>query len=90
MSPARIPTIPRCRRSSWLKAGVRPGVLADESMKEFSCGDVVPGCIAKFRARSQEEILEQVAAHAHADHGLKEVPPELANAVLRHIHDSSR
>lgn len=59
-------------------------------MKEFSCGDVVPGCVAKFRAGSEEEILEQVAAHASAEHGLNEVPPELANAVLRHIHDGSR
>ena len=57
-------------------------------MKEFSCGDVVPGCVAKFRAASDAQILEQVAAHADADHGLKEVPPELANAVLRHIHEA--
>lgn len=56
-------------------------------MKEFSCGDVVPGCVAKFRAGTEEEILQQVAAHARADHGMNEVPPEVASAVLRHIHD---
>jgi predicted small metal-binding protein len=58
-------------------------------MKEFSCGDVVPGCVAKFRAGTEEEILQQVAAHAHADHGMSEVPSEVVSAVRRHIHDAS-
>ncbi len=56
-------------------------------MKEFSCGDVVPGCAAKFRGESEREVLEQVAEHARDDHGMTEVPPEVASAVLRHVHD---
>jgi predicted small metal-binding protein len=46
-------------------------------MKEFSCGDVVPGCTMSFRAASEAELLEAVAAHARADHDLTSVPDSL-------------
>jgi predicted small metal-binding protein len=39
-------------------------------MKEFSCGDVVPGWTMSFSAASEAELLEAVAAHARGDHGL--------------------
>ncbi|HET9957396.1 MAG TPA: DUF1059 domain-containing protein [Polyangiaceae bacterium] len=54
-------------------------------MKEFSCGDVVPGCTAKFRCNSDEEVLREVAAHARDAHGIKDVPPELIKVVREHI-----
>jgi predicted small metal-binding protein len=54
-------------------------------MKEFSCGDVVPGCTAHFRAGSEEQLLEQVAVHARDGHGLTELSSELVNAVRMHI-----
>jgi predicted small metal-binding protein len=54
-------------------------------MKEFSCGDVVPGCKAKFRARSDDELLEQVARHAREGHGIEHVSAELVSAVKRNI-----
>jgi len=57
-------------------------------MKEFSCGDVVPGCGAKFHAHSNEEILTAVAAHARDDHGLTSVSTELVQQVVAHIHDA--
>lgn len=56
-------------------------------MKEFSCGDVVPGCSAKFHGLNNDEILVAVAAHAQHDHGLTHVSPELARQVVDHIHD---
>lgn len=59
------------------------------TMKEFSCGDVVPGCKAHFHARSEREILEQVAAHARADHGMSDVPAEVVSAVLERIRETS-
>jgi predicted small metal-binding protein len=58
-------------------------------MKEFSCGDVVPGCVHKFHGQSNQEILAAVAAHARADHGLTDVPAELVSKVLDHIHDAA-
>jgi predicted small metal-binding protein len=54
-------------------------------MKEFACGSVVPGCVATFRADSEEGILSQVAQHAQADHGLTEIGDDLVAAVRSNI-----
>jgi predicted small metal-binding protein len=54
-------------------------------MKEFCCGDVVPGCGARFKATSNEEILAQVAAHARADHGMTDIPQSLVDMVVENI-----
>lgn len=54
-------------------------------MKQFACGAVVPGCVATFKAPDEDGILSQVAAHAHADHGLTEIPAELVAQVRAHI-----
>ncbi|MGY1750551.1 DUF1059 domain-containing protein [Modestobacter sp. SYSU DS0511] len=54
-------------------------------MKAFACGDVVPGCTARFTAPDEDAVLSQVAAHATADHGLGSVPPELVAQVRAHI-----
>lgn len=50
-------------------------------MKQFSCGDVVPGCAATFVARTDDDILTAVARHAADDHGLVEIPPSLVEQV---------
>jgi predicted small metal-binding protein len=50
-------------------------------MKEFSCGAVVPGCSAVFRAPDDDGILIQVAAHARQDHGMEHVPPAIVEQV---------
>jgi len=49
--------------------------------KHIACGDVVEGCGFKASAETEEELLEQVTAHAAKDHGVKEVTPELAARV---------
>lgn len=54
-------------------------------MKQFACGDVVPGCDAKFVCSTEEEILAAVAAHAATAHGLTDVPPELVEQVRDRI-----
>ena len=54
-------------------------------MKSFACGDVVPGCDARFVCSSDDEILSQVAAHAARDHGLVEVPAPVVEAVRGRI-----
>lgn len=58
-------------------------------MKEFSCGDVVPGCTASFRAACEGELLEQVAAHARQGHGLMELTEALVSAVRQHIRSAN-
>jgi predicted small metal-binding protein len=50
-------------------------------MKSFACGDVVPGCSARWEEPSEDALVAHVAEHAGAVHGLVEVPPELVEAV---------
>lgn len=54
-------------------------------MKKFECGDVVPGCEARWVCSTEDEILSRVARHATEDHGLVEVPAELVSAVRANI-----
>lgn len=54
-------------------------------MKQFACGDVVPGCDARWTADGEDDILTLVAQHAAADHGLTEIPDELVDAVRANI-----
>lgn len=50
-------------------------------MKSFACGDVVPGCDARWVCSSEDEVLANVARHAGEVHGLTEVPAELVASV---------
>ena len=54
-------------------------------MKQFTCGDVVPGCEARWERDTDDEILGEVAAHARDAHGLDDVPPELVAQVRSRI-----
>jgi predicted small metal-binding protein len=56
-------------------------------MKQFFCGDVVPGCEARFVAEDEDGILTQVAEHAKSDHGMTQIPSSLPAAVIAHIQD---
>jgi len=58
-------------------------------MKQFSCGDVVPGCSRTFTAGDTDAILAQVAGHARHDHGLADVPAELVGQVLLAIREAA-
>ncbi len=54
-------------------------------MKSFACGDVVPGCEARWVCSTEDEVLASVGAHAASVHGLTEVPAELVESVRRAI-----
>lgn len=54
-------------------------------MKQFACGDVVPGCDHVFTGSTEDEILASVAVHAAEAHGLTTVPPEIVTQVRSHI-----
>ncbi len=56
-------------------------------MKQFSCGDVVPGCTARFLGSSDEEILTAVADHARRDHGMSDIPAAIITMVQAHIQE---
>ena len=48
---------------------------------KLACGDVMPGCSARFEDETQDGLLGQVAAHAAADHDIAEITPEVRAAV---------
>lgn len=54
-------------------------------MKQFACGDVVPGCQATWERSTEDEILRDVAAHAASEHGMTEVPDDVVQAVRANI-----
>mgnify|MGYP003123924248 CR=1 FL=1 len=54
-------------------------------MKQFACGDVVPGCDARWVAEDDDQILAAVAEHAAGAHQIHDVTPELVEAVREHI-----
>jgi predicted small metal-binding protein len=54
-------------------------------MKQFACGDVVPGCDARWVCSTDEEVLARVAQHARAEHGVTAIPDALVEQVRAHI-----
>lgn len=54
-------------------------------MKEFSCGDIVPGCGTQFAGDSDDDILAQVAVHAAEVHGITSPGADLVEAVRSKI-----
>lgn len=53
-------------------------------MKTFACGDVIPGCGARFSAADEDGIFSR-AGHAAVDHGVSDITPELVQAVRDRI-----
>ena len=56
-------------------------------MKAFACGDVVPGCQARWVCSDEDEVLREVAQHAAAVHGFASVPADVVAAVRYAIVD---
>jgi len=50
-------------------------------MREFCCGDVIPGCATQFSGKTDDDILIAVARHAADAHGITEVPAEVVTQV---------
>lgn len=55
--------------------------------KHIACNDVVAGCSFTAQAETEAAVIEQVTAHAAKDHGITEVPPELAARVKAAIRN---
>ena len=50
-------------------------------MKQFKCGDVVPGCEWVTRSEDEKVLFEEITSHAREAHGMDEVPPEVVAAI---------
>lgn len=57
-------------------------------MKEIRCRDVGFDCGAVIHAETEEQALQQAAAHAKAVHGLDEITPEVVAKVRSVMHDT--
>jgi len=55
--------------------------------KIIRCRDVGVDCDFVARAETEQEILQQCAEHARGEHGIEEIPPELAARVQGAIRD---
>ena len=55
--------------------------------KAIECTNVVPGCKFTAHAHTEEELLQKVAEHARAAHGVTDVSPELVAKVKAAIHE---
>lgn len=60
-------------------------------MKEYACGDVVPGCGAAFRADTEMEMLALCTVHAQHRHGLAEshMPSDLVDRIRAVIRSAA-
>ena len=50
-------------------------------MKQFKCGDVVPGCQWITRNDDEQVLFEDISVHARDAHGMDEVPPEVVEQI---------
>ena len=48
---------------------------------KLACGDVMPGCSARFETNDRDQLLGQVATHAAEAHGITDITPEILQAV---------
>ena len=55
--------------------------------KVIRCRDVGVDCDFEARGETIDEVMQQCAVHARADHGIAEIPPELAAMVQGAIRD---
>jgi predicted small metal-binding protein len=52
-----------------------------EAEKHLRCRDVGMDCDYEAHGRSEDEVMQQAAAHAARVHGITEITPELAERV---------
>jgi predicted small metal-binding protein len=50
-------------------------------MFKLACGDVMPGCPARFESTDRDQLLGQVAGHAAATHGITDITPDVRQAI---------
>lgn len=56
-------------------------------MFKLACGDVMPGCSARFESSDRDHLLAEVARHASDAHGITDItPPVLALVESKLVH----
>ena len=49
------------------------------------CGDVMPGCTARFESSDHDDLMTRVGAHASTHHQVRELTPDLVQLVSSHV-----
>lgn len=52
---------------------------------KLACGDVMPGCSARFENTSRAALMNDIAQHAGTDHGITSITPDITAAIDSHI-----
>jgi predicted small metal-binding protein len=55
--------------------------------KVINCRDVGVDCDFSARGETEEDVIRQCAEHAKSDHGMNEIPAEMAEKVRAAMHD---
>ena len=56
---------------------------------KLACGDVMPGCTARFENTDRAQLMSEVAAHAASAHGITGITPAVRQAVESQISVAS-
>ncbi|MGC8516863.1 MAG: DUF1059 domain-containing protein [Candidatus Acidifodinimicrobium sp.] len=54
---------------------------------EFACKDIGMDCGFKASAKTKEELMPKIAAHAKEKHGIDPIPPDLMQKVQAAIKE---
>jgi predicted small metal-binding protein len=52
---------------------------------KLACGDVMPGCAARFENPDRGLMMADVARHAAEAHGITDITPEVARTIESRI-----
>jgi predicted small metal-binding protein len=56
-------------------------------MKELRCSDVNPGCSFRAEGKDEAEVMKKATDHARKDHGMSQIPPDVAQKAQAAIRD---
>jgi predicted small metal-binding protein len=56
-------------------------------MKELRCSDVNPGCEHRVEGKDEAEVMARAAEHARRDHGIAQIPPDVAQKARAAIRE---
>jgi predicted small metal-binding protein len=55
-------------------------------MFKLACGDVMPGCAARFESSDRTQLMGQVTSHAAAVHGLTSLSADTMATIESKIY----
>jgi len=56
-------------------------------MKELRCSDLNPGCSFRAEGKDVAEVMKKASEHARKDHGMTQIPPDIAQKAQAAIRD---